>query len=281
MKKFLAIALTGFLAVPAFASTEAHAQTSKQPCNSDAKQQVNVDQSHGIKELSERYNIDINSLIKKYKENGSKIYIKYNSNKGDQGNDSSKAEQPKKDSAKKQDSADKQAQNNDSQKSEQAAPAPQKQDNSANQASQNNAKQPSQDQAKQSNSQLNAYEQKVVELTNKERTNRGLQPLKVDNELAKMARDKSADMRDKGYFDHQSPTYGSPFDMMKSYGIDYTAAGENIAAGQKTPQDVVDAWMKSPGHRANILNKDYTYIGVGYVKGGSYGSYWTQEFIKK
>ncbi|MBM7646402.1 putative YkwD family protein [Scopulibacillus daqui] len=132
-----------------------------------------------------------------------------------------------------------------------------------------------------SKSQLNAFEQKVVELTNQERQKKGLKPLKADNQLAKMARDKSQDMADKGYFDHQSPTYGSPFDMMKTYGIKYTAAGENIAAGQQTPQDVVNSWMKSPGHRANILNKDYTYIGVGYVKGGSYGSYWTQEFIKK
>ncbi|MFC7394351.1 CAP domain-containing protein [Scopulibacillus cellulosilyticus] len=133
----------------------------------------------------------------------------------------------------------------------------------------------------QSKSQLNAYEQKVVELTNQERQKNGLQPLKVDNQLSKMARDKSQDMADNGYFDHQSPKYGSPFDMMKTYGIKYTAAGENIAAGQKTPEEVVNSWMNSPGHRANILNKDYTYIGVGYVKGGSYGTYWTQDFIKK
>lgn len=129
-------------------------------------------------------------------------------------------------------------------------------------------------------SQLNAFEKKVVDLTNQERTKAGLSPLKSDNAaLSKMARDKSADMRDKNYFDHQSPTYGSPFDMMKKYGITYRAAGENIAAGQKTPEEVVKGWMNSPGHRANILNAHYTTIGVGYVTGGSYGSYWTQEFI--
>nr|WP_026039049.1 CAP domain-containing protein [Sporolactobacillus vineae] len=129
-------------------------------------------------------------------------------------------------------------------------------------------------------SQLNAFEKKVVDLTNQERTKAGLSPLKSDNAtLSKMARDKSADMRDKNYFDHQSPTYGSPFDMMKKYGITYRAAGENIAAGQKTPEEVVNGWMNSPGHRANILNANYTTIGVGYVTGGSYGSYWTQEFI--
>jgi uncharacterized YkwD family protein len=126
---------------------------------------------------------------------------------------------------------------------------------------------------------LNAYEQKVVDLVNAERQRNGLQPLKVDLELAKVARLKSADMRDKNYFSHQSPTYGSPFEMMKQFGISYKYAGENIAAGQKTPEDVVKAWMNSSGHRANILNANYTHIGVGYVNGGSYGSYWTQLFV--
>lgn len=131
-----------------------------------------------------------------------------------------------------------------------------------------------------SNSQMNAFEKKVVDLTNQERAKAGLKPLKANNSvLSKMARDKSADMRDKNYFDHQSPTYGSPFDMMKKYGISFSTAGENIAAGQKTPEEVVNGWMNSPGHRANILNANFTTIGVGYVQGGSYGSYWTQEFI--
>ncbi|RYL95911.1 hypothetical protein EWI07_00465 [Sporolactobacillus sp. THM7-4] len=129
-------------------------------------------------------------------------------------------------------------------------------------------------------SQMNAFEQKVVDLTNQQRSKAGLKPLKADNRsLSRMARDKAQDMRDKNYFDHQSPTYGSPFDMMKKYGIHYSSAGENIAAGQKSPEEVVQGWMNSPGHRANILNANYTTIGVGYVQGGSYGSYWVQEFI--
>lgn len=128
---------------------------------------------------------------------------------------------------------------------------------------------------------LSQYEQKVVELVNAERAKQGLKPLQVDPELAKVARIKSQDMRDKNYFSHQSPTYGSPFEMMKQFGISYRAAGENIAAGQKTPEAVVEAWMNSPGHRANILNANYTHIGVGYVTGGSYGTYWTQLFIGK
>ncbi|RDI43113.1 CAP domain-containing protein [Falsibacillus pallidus] len=128
------------------------------------------------------------------------------------------------------------------------------------------------------NGALSAYEQQVVDLTNKERTQRGLSPLKVDTALSKMARDKSADMQKNNYFDHQSPTYGSPFDMMKKYGISYQSAGENIAMGQQTPQEVVNAWMNSQGHRENILNPNYTHIGVGYVENGHY---WTQEFIGK
>ncbi|MEI3614209.1 CAP domain-containing protein [Pseudogracilibacillus sp. SO30301A] len=126
--------------------------------------------------------------------------------------------------------------------------------------------------------QLSQYEQQVVELTNQERAKNGLQPLQVDNELSKVAREKSRDMQVNNYFDHNSPTYGSPFDMMKAYGINYRAAGENIAMGQRTPQEVVNAWMNSPGHRENILNSSFTHIGVGYVE---QGNYWTQQFIGK
>jgi uncharacterized protein YkwD len=85
-------------------------------------------------------------------------------------------------------------------------------------------------------------------------------------------------MRDHKYFSHTSPTYGTPFQMIKSFGITYRSAGENIARGQTTPQKVVDAWMNSSGHRANILNSSYTHIGVGYA---SSGHYWTQMFIGK
>lgn len=78
-------------------------------------------------------------------------------------------------------------------------------------------------------SSVSAYEKKVVELTNAERQKQGLKPLQIDGTLSKSARAKSQDMKDKNYFDHQSPTYGSPFDMMKSFGISYKTAGENIA----------------------------------------------------
>lgn len=130
----------------------------------------------------------------------------------------------------------------------------------------------------QTTSALSAYEQKVVDLTNQERAKNGLPALKIDSTLSKMAHEKSRDMSANGYFSHTSPTYGSPFDMMKKYGITYHYAGENIAMGQQTPEEVVKAWMNSQGHRENILNPNYNYIGVGYV---SQGNYWTQEFIGK
>jgi len=125
---------------------------------------------------------------------------------------------------------------------------------------------------------LNAYENKVFELTNVERTKNGLKPFTLNVELSKVARIKSQDMTDKNYFDHNSPTYGSPFDMMKKFGISYSYAAENIAKGQKTPEEVVTAWMNSAGHRANILNPNLTQIGVGY---DSRANTWTQQFIGK
>ena len=123
-----------------------------------------------------------------------------------------------------------------------------------------------------------SVEQEVIKLINVERANAGLPALKNDWELARVAESKSQDMHDKQYFDHTSPTYGSPFDMMKTYGITYKSAGENIAQGQKSAAEVVKAWMNSEGHRANILSKNFTHIGVGYVKDGNY---WTQMFIQK
>ncbi|MDF2545197.1 MAG: safA [Anaerosolibacter sp.] len=125
-----------------------------------------------------------------------------------------------------------------------------------------------------------AFEKEVVRLVNVERAKNGLQPLKENWELSRVARYKSMDMRDKGYFSHTSPTYGSPFDMMKSFGIAYSTAGENIAMGQKTPADVMKGWMNSEGHRKNILSPSYTEIGVGYAVNSKGSTYWTQMFIK-
>ena len=125
-------------------------------------------------------------------------------------------------------------------------------------------------------SSVREYETEVIRLVNEIRKQNGLSALTEDWELSRVARYKSQDMKDNNYFSHTSPVYGSPFTMMRNFGISYRSAAENIAKGQSTPQAVVNAWMNSSGHRANILNSSYTKIGVGYVKSGNY---WTQMFI--
>ena len=119
------------------------------------------------------------------------------------------------------------------------------------------------------------YEQEVIRLVNEIRVQNGLSALTYNWELSRVARYKSQDMVDNRYFSHTSPTYGTPFQMIRSFGLSYRSAGENIAYGQRTPQAVVNAWMNSSGHRANILSSSYTQIGVGYVANGHY---WTQMF---
>ncbi|OIJ13285.1 hypothetical protein BKP37_12360 [Anaerobacillus alkalilacustris] len=128
--------------------------------------------------------------------------------------------------------------------------------------------------------QIKKIEHKVIELTNQERAKFGLAPLKPNLELSQVARNKSNDMRDNDYFSHVSPTYGSPFDMIRDFGITFDGGAENIAQGQTTPDVVLKSWMNSPGHRQNILNKKMTTIGVGYAKGGTGRHYWTQMFIQ-
>ncbi len=128
-----------------------------------------------------------------------------------------------------------------------------------------------------SSSNLN-YEQKVVELVNIERQKAGLSALTLDTSISNVARKKSQDMANNNYFAHQSPTYGSAGDMLKQFGIKWSAWGENIASGQRTPEAVVTAWMNSEGHRANILSSNFSKIGVGYAVNSNGTPYWTQMF---
>lgn len=123
-------------------------------------------------------------------------------------------------------------------------------------------------------------ENEVIRLVNIERSKRGLKPLKANWQLSRVARYKSMDMRDKNYFSHTSPTYGSPFKMMKDFRIYFTTAGENIAYGQRTAQEVMNSWMNSEGHRNNILSSNFTEIGVGIAYSKDKGIYWTQMFIR-
>ena len=125
---------------------------------------------------------------------------------------------------------------------------------------------------------VSQYVQQVIDLTNAQRSKNGLPALKADSQLSGVAQKKSVDMQQNNYFSHTSPTYGSPFDMMRDFGVTYKSAGENIAQGQRTPQEVVNAWMNSEGHRKNILSANFTHIGVGYEKSGNH---WTQMFIGK
>lgn len=130
------------------------------------------------------------------------------------------------------------------------------------------------------NSTIKGQENEVIRLVNAERAKAGLPALQQNWELSRVARMKSQDMADHNYFSHTSPTYGSPFTMMQNFGIRFSSAGENIAMGQRTPQEVMNAWMNSPGHRANILSPSYTQIGVGLAINKNGVRYWTQMFIK-
>ncbi|MDR4888281.1 CAP domain-containing protein [Fredinandcohnia sp. QZ13] len=122
------------------------------------------------------------------------------------------------------------------------------------------------------------FERQVIDLTNAQRKKNGLPALQMDTALSKVAKTKANDMQQKNYFSHTSPTYGSPFDMMRDFGVSYKTAGENIAKGQTSPEAVVNAWMNSEGHRKNILNANFTHIGVGHQASGNY---WSQMFIGK
>lgn len=126
-------------------------------------------------------------------------------------------------------------------------------------------------------SSVSSIELEVVRLVNIERQKAGLAPLQHSNELSRVARAKSQDMANKNYFSHNSPTYGDPFAMMRSFGIQYKLAGENIAKGHLSAASVMNGWMNSTGHRDNILNPSFGTIGVGYVNINGI-TYWTQMF---
>ena len=127
---------------------------------------------------------------------------------------------------------------------------------------------------------LSSDEKEVFDLINKQRTNNGLSALKVDAETLNVARIKAQDMVDNNYFSHNSPVYGSPFDMLNSFKVSYKSAGENIA-GNSSNSAAVNAWMNSSGHKANILNSSFNYTGIGVVKSSRYGKIYVQIFLGK
>ena len=127
------------------------------------------------------------------------------------------------------------------------------------------------------------YEQKVVDLVNEARAEEGLDSLVVNSQLDQAADLHTDEMVQAGYMSHRLPGEARLGDRVSETGYDWRRVGENVAAGYITPEDVVDAWLESPGHRANILNPQFTEIGIGYEdvsdsNFGKYDTYWTQVF---
>ena len=129
-------------------------------------------------------------------------------------------------------------------------------------------------------SKLTSDELEVFNLINEQRIKNGLSALKIDSEVQNVARIKAKDMIDNNYFAHNSPVYGTPFQMLNSFKVSYRTAGENIA-GNSSNSSAVTAWMNSSGHRANILNGNFNYTGIGVVNSPKYGKIYVQMFIGK
>ncbi|RSN64693.1 CAP domain-containing protein [Actinomadura sp. WAC 06369] len=117
---------------------------------------------------------------------------------------------------------------------------------------------------------------RVVALVNDARADAGCGPVRSNALLVRAAQGHSADMAARNFFDHSSPDGKDPGDRITSTGYRWSTYGENIAKGQSGPESVMESWMNSPGHRANILNCAFDEIGVGVVESG--GPYWTQVF---
>ncbi len=124
--------------------------------------------------------------------------------------------------------------------------------------------------------QLEQFRIEVLELVNQYRAEAGVAPLSTDSTITKLAQIKCDDMADNDYFSHTSPTWGDFQNVFKYENVSYRYIGENIAYGQRTPEAVMDSWMNSDGHRANILSENFSHIGIGY---NTDGNYWTQLFV--
>lgn len=126
-----------------------------------------------------------------------------------------------------------------------------------------------------------SMEEQVVAETNKAREAQGLSALQPDPSLMDAARIHAADMAKHGFLSHSGSDGSTPQERMEEAGyINWRSTGENVAAGQDTAEGVVASWMKSPPHRANILNPDFCDIGVGVAStsNGAYGTYWAAKF---
>ena len=129
-------------------------------------------------------------------------------------------------------------------------------------------------------SSMSNDEKEVFNLINQQRNNNGINSLKIDEEVQRVAKIKAQDMVNNNYFSHESPTYGNPFNILSNFKISYKTAGENIAANSSN-SGAVTAWMNSSGHKANILNSNFTHTGIGVVSSQKYGKIFVQMFIGK
>ena len=120
-------------------------------------------------------------------------------------------------------------------------------------------------------------EEQLLALIKDERARQGLAPLTLNPILMQVALAHSQDMRDRNFFGHVNPDDLRACQRLTNAGYDWWACGENIGAGYASVQAVFNAWMSSAGHRANILDPDFTEIGFGYAAGGDYGHYWTLD----
>jgi uncharacterized protein YkwD len=121
--------------------------------------------------------------------------------------------------------------------------------------------------------------QQVLALVNQERASAGLSPVAWHAPAGQVAFEHSVDMDVRSFFSHVNPDGDGPSDRIDAAGISWSRLGENIAMGYPTPEDVMDGWMTSSGHRANILNPDFTHLGVGVRENGGGGPWWTQNFV--
>ena len=124
------------------------------------------------------------------------------------------------------------------------------------------------------------FEAQVADLVNLERLAAKLPVLRISHDLSHVARAKSQDMLANRTLSHHSPKYGSLTHMLTLFGIRFRSAAENIAAGQQAPEAVMASWMRSPGHRGNIMNPGFQEIGVGFAGKGR-DTYWTQIFVAR
>lgn len=134
---------------------------------------------------------------------------------------------------------------------------------------------------KHGRSPIDQENRQLFELLNKERSKANLQPIQMDEKLMIAAQKKSIDMKEHEYVAHISPTYGNPKDMLEALHVPFHLVRENVGAGPKSPEEMLQTWVNSPVNYNNILDEKVTHVGIGNAKGGLHGTYWTIILIEK